>query len=379
MNAKRTTVLIALLAFLAGPGFLSADVREEEIEATPGELLRVEMATGGSVQVVGWDRNLVSVESEATGRDRDKQTVEVRRTSNGVLVKTETIGKGNHHKSGFEISIRVPRRFNVEIESMGGDISVEDVEGKIGGETMGGDLDLSNLTGVLKLSTMGGDIELTDSRVDGEVSTMGGDVMLENVIGDVNGSSMGGDVSYKNVTRPDGSSTGQAVTITTMGGDIELGEAMSGATLETMGGDIELARAAVFVDAETMGGDIVLGSVDGRVTANTMGGDVEVTVVGDPQAADRDIEIDSKGGDIHLTVPRNFSMEVDIEIAYTKGRSDKYEIISDAELEISESDSWTKTFGSPRKIISAGGSFNGGGNDVKIRTINGDVYLKYAN
>ena len=67
-----------------------------------------------------------------------------------------------------------------------------------------------------------------------------------------------------------------------------------------------------------------------------------------------------------------------IELEFTKGHREKHRIVSDADLEITESEDWSRHRGSPRKTIYGKGSFNGGGNKVKIRTINGDVHLKYA-
>jgi DUF4097 and DUF4098 domain-containing protein YvlB len=277
--------------------------------------------------------------------------------------------------------INVPSRYDLDIETMGGDIEISGVEGDLQGETMGGDLRLSELKGDVEFETMGGDISLTDSEVDGDVETMGGEVTVTNVTGDVDGSSMGGNVVYKDVTRRNGESSGKAVVISTMGGDIEIGDAPAGASLETMGGDIQVGNAAKFVEAETMGGDITIGSIDGWVEASTMGGDVRVTVIGDPQASGKDIEISSMGGEIYLTVPRNFSMEVEIEIAYS-GKSTVPEIISDAALKIETHEgaggSLRRMVGESSTLVGSG-SFNGGKNKVEIETVGGNVHLKYAN
>lgn len=350
----------------------------EELEVKPGGLLEVDLETGGTVEVSGWDRNLVRVEAANGGSDGD-QKLSVRATDRGVRVEAKRGGNGGRNRwssKGHNVVIKVPSRFDLSIDSMGGGIFVSGVEGVLEGETMGGELRLSNLSGRVEMSTMGGEITLSDSDVDGKVSTMGGKVLLENVTGDVDGSSMGGNVIYKNVQRRDGSGTGEAVVITTMGGNIELATAPYGATLETMGGRIVVDSAAKFVEAETMGGDVILREVDGRVVATTMGGDVEVRIVGDPQAADRDIEVSSMGGEIRLTVPRNFSMDVDIELAYTKRRAGRYEIQSDLNLAISEDSDWVYDRGDARKIIRGKGSFAGGKNRVVIRTINGDVHLR---
>lgn len=378
---KKNAIILLLALTALAPA--AAQV-VEEFEVSSGELLEIDIEIGGSIEVKGWDRSTVRVELEPHGGRGAEPEVRIERTGDGVAVSIDegdwhddSDRKHRHHgHRGYKVKVRVPLRFDIELETMGGGITISDVEGEIEGETMGGQLELSNLKGELDLTTMGGNIRLVDSDVDGEVSTMGGKVLLENVVGDVDGSSMGGNVIYKNVQRRDGSTTGKEVHISTMGGAIELAEAPHGAKLHTMGGKIEVDSAAVFVDAETMGGNIYLREVDGRVSATTMGGDVEVKIVGDPQKDDRDVEITSMGGEIRLIVPRNFSMEVDIELAYTKRRAGRYSIKSDLNLSTREDSDWDYHHGSARKVIRGSGSFAGGKNRVVIRTINGDVHLR---
>lgn len=375
---KATIWISVLLAALLSTPHARAAETVEEFDVTSGGLLELDLGTGGSITVTGWDRESVRVEAHGPGNET-ATPLDIRRTDRGVAVEIKPSGEGTwgwRERKGYDVEIQVPARFDIEVESMGGGITIKGVEGNIEGETMGGALVLSNLRGRLDMSTMGGPITLTDSDVDGQVSTMGGKVLLENVTGDVDGSSMGGNVIYKNVRRSDGSSSGSAIVITTMGGEIELAEAPHGARLETMGGRIEVGSAAEFVDAETMGGDVILHEVDGRVSATTMGGDVEVRVIGDPQADDRSIEISSMGGEIRLTVPRNFSMDVEIELAYTKRRAGRYSIHSDLDLAITEESGWDYDHGDARRVIRGRGTFAGGKNKVEISTVNGDVILK---
>ena len=368
---------VLLLAVLASQPIVAKQI-EERIDASPGGLLELDLETGGSVEIRGWDQNVVMVRATSDDGDTDGQEITGQKMANGGRGKTDSTKKwGRGHSHGYDLMINVPRVYDLEIETMGGDIEINGVEGDMEGETMGGDLRLSELKGTIEFETMGGDIELKDSEVDGDVETMGGEVLVANVIGDVDGSSMGGNVAYKNVPRRDGKSSGDAVVITTMGGDIEIGSAPAGASLETMGGDIEVGDAAKFVEAETMGGDITIGTIDGRVEASTMGGDVRVTVIGDPQASGKDIELSSMGGEIYLTVPRNFSMEVDIEIKYNK-KSGVPEIVSDETLMIEDEEGGGGLLRREGSTLRGSGSFNGGKNKVEIETVGGNVYLKYA-
>jgi DUF4097 and DUF4098 domain-containing protein YvlB len=252
------------------------------------------------------------------------------------------------------------------------------VEGKITGQTMGGQLELSHLKGYIDLSTMGGNISLSGSNLDGKVSTMGGEVNFEDVTGDVKGSSMGGNVKMKNVKRSDNNSIRDEVDISSMGGQIDVDQAPNGANVSTMGGNIHINSANKFVKARTMGGNVDIEEVNGSVKATTMGGKINVNEICNPNDENRNIELKSLGGDITLIVPAGFSMDVDITLAYTKENDGDYKIISDFDLNRSQSDKWEYKDGSPRKYLYGKASLNGAKNTIKIETINGNVYLKKA-
>jgi DUF4097 and DUF4098 domain-containing protein YvlB len=143
-----------------------------------------------------------------------------------------------------------------------------------------------------------------------------------------------------------------------------------------MGGDITVESAGKFVKARTMGGDIEVDAVNGWVKATTMGGDVSVVMVGDPDRGKRDVEIKSMGGEIELEVPPGLSMEFDIELAYTKNSKRNYKIVSDFPMEIERTEKWKSRWGSKRKYIYGTGKVKGGRNRIKIRTINGNIYIR---
>ena len=96
---------------------------------------------------------------------------------------------------------------------------------------------------------------------------MGGKALVEDVFGDVKATSMGGEVTNRRVTRTDGDSIGDQVKIDTMGGDINVSDAPSGADVHTMGGDITIDSAREYVKAKTMGGGnrVVIRTINGNV------------------------------------------------------------------------------------------------------------------
>jgi DUF4097 and DUF4098 domain-containing protein YvlB len=375
-------VLIAGLVLIAAPAMAQvARQATREFPASDGQKLVLDLETGGAVEIRGWSRSGINVAYMLGGRSGEDCVVDFKETEDGLTIRSRYEGPDRSHSTKIEFVIDVPQYFDIELDSMGGGLTLTGVNGTFSGKTMGGALILSNVRGEARLTTMGGEIRLTDSELDGSLKTMGGEVLFENVIGDVTGKSMGGNVRYKNVQRrsgdlaspvsveSDAEITPDTVQISTMGGAIEVEDAPEGATLHTMGGDIRVTDARRFVSAKTMGGDVRIDSVDGWVKATTMGGDIEVAVVG----SGGDVVLTSMSGEIELVVPSGFSMELDLEIAYTKNSGQDYAITTDFGLQELRTREWDHEHGSPRKYIRANGTVSGGQNRVKIRTINGNI------
>jgi len=358
-------------------GFVaSAQIPDKRLEVSPGQNLEVKLETGGSIKVRSGADNAVTVKTKLSGRDSDQIRVSVERSGNGVVIVSKYEGKSSNHNGSANLEITVPVRFDLELKTMGGSLEIEGVEGNLRAKTMGGSLDFTRLKGKLNASTMGGSVSLSASQVDGKVSTMGGSLKLKDVVGDLKASTMGGSITSDNVQRSGKALDDKEVAISTMGGDIHVPSAPTGAQVKTMGGKIHIGSAKDFVKASTMGGEIEIKEIDGGVSASTMGGNITVTMVGDPAVGKRDVKLDSKGGEIRLTLPAGLSMEIDVELEYTKNSPRNFKIDSDFPLNISETPEWSEGKGSPRKTLKGTASVGGGKHKVIIRTINGNVVIK---
>ncbi len=394
-------------------------VSKKSFDMEKGKRLELDINVGGDILIRGWQKDQVDVEVVINGRDRDDIEIDYEQRPSVLKVELGFEKKFRRNRADIRVIVSVPGIFDISFKTMGGDVDISGVEGEIVGITYGGDIDFMNLDGEVDVKTMGGDITVSESRLDGTVKTMGGDIRIEDVTGDLKGSTMGGDVTYDGVTRntrADSKRKGNVdegddevsistlggdlnldyegksikartfggdinvknardVKVSTMGGDIEVAEAPEGADAHTMGGDIIIERAGKFARAKTMGGDIEVREIDGRVTATTMGGDVRVRIVGSG-GGDRDVELKSMGGDVELTVPKGYSMEFDIEISYTKKNREKCGIVSDFPMDIKETGEWKSKWGQKRKYIYGTGEVNGGEHKIVIRTINGKVFVK---
>ena len=366
-------LMLLLRAYLT-PRTATAQTIERSFDVSSGERLDLNLETGGTISIKGWNRNEVGVTVERRGRDADMVDVNFQERSWGLSVRTDYNGRRRNHNASIHMEINVPSRFDIDIETTGGDLNISGIEGEIEGRTMGGDLLLSELKGTVDLTTMGGTIELTDSEVDGKVHTMGGEVLIEDVIGNIKGTTMGGEVTYRNVKT--GGANNEEVRIQTMGGDINVEEAEAGANVNTMGGDIRIRAASDHVEATTMGGNIDVDAIDGWIEATTMGGDVDVTMVGDPDSGDRHVELTSMGGDIELVVPAGLSMEIDLELSFTRDSRENYRIISDFDIDIERTTDWEYSGRDARKYIYGTGTVGGGEHLIRIKTVNGNITLR---
>jgi len=372
----KTVKLLFSLLLITGL-VLAQDETEREFQIGPGKQLKVDLNTGGDIDVRGWDKNIYKVRVKADG-DLEDFKVDFDESSRGLDIDVTSMGYSGH-RNDLGLVIQVPRKTSLELETMGGDVFIDNIEGEIEGETMGGDLEFSNLSGQIEFTSMGGDIRISDSHLEGEVKTMGGRVELNKVSGSLKGSSMGGDVVYSGKTASAKSSSDEEIRISTMGGAIRVDSAPAGANVSTMGGDIRIRSAARYVRAKTMGGDINLDEVDGGTKASTMGGDVIVRMIGDPAKGDRDVDLSSMGGDIELTVPAKLAMDFDIKLTYTKNSRRSYKIESDFPIKIEEKNDWDYSEGTPRKYIYGGGKTGDGKYKIKIETINGDIRIIKGN
>lgn len=369
---KKIVLLTVLL--MAVYSCLTAGTIRKEYPLSMGKTVEVDLQAGGSIQMQGWDREVVEVHLQLSSGVSLDDVMEVKSDADGIRIEcfAEESGHGQ-----FNISLNVPAESDVEVNTMGGDIKLAKIKGALSGKTMGGDLRFSELEGTIKMTTMGGSIDIVNSVLDGKVNTMGGNITLNNVTGDLDGHSMGGNVIYRNVYNKDGSPRveGKEVKITTMGGNIELADAPAGADVHTMGGNIEIEKAGKYVKAKTMGGQIKIDALDGWVKASTMGGDVMVTMTGDPSKGKRDVDLSSMGGTIELTLPKDISCVFDISQTITKNKNGKYKIKSDFDLNIDDSAEWEYSKGSPRKEIKATGKAGNGEHRISIETINGDIII----
>jgi DUF4097 and DUF4098 domain-containing protein YvlB len=359
----------------------------ERYDFEPGQTLSLDLSVGGSIKVEGWDQAGIEVTYGDEQTSLDHYKIDIKNGAGGLSIDANELKRISQTSLFFEF--KAPREVILNLYTAGGSIELSGLEGEFSGETGGGTLHLDDLVGQVDLSTGGGRILVQNSTLDGEVRTGGGKVLVENVTGDIQASSGGGTVTYRKVYGNDGSilspnkgkledASEETVLISNAGGKIKVDAAPEGADVYTGGGNIRVKGADRFVSARTGGGDVEIDLLSGWVKAGTGAGEIEVFVA-ENAAHNGDIKLTSGTGDILLTLPADFSMDLSVELGVTNNSNDKYTLNSDFDIDIETDDEWDYSRGTPRKYTNASANLNGGNHRVIIHTTNGNVTIKKSN
>jgi Sec-independent protein translocase protein TatA len=198
-NHIPTTLLRGLLAAgLTAFALARAHADEETTTATvtlsaPGKpaTLRVDMPWA-DIQIVGTDGNSVTVESalaqkgaKPTRKDGlrrldDEVTFELSEKDNVVTLRMAGENPWASHDAGFKL--KVPRAMGLDIKTeTGGDLTVKNVEGDLDISNMNGEVKLEGISGSAVVNTMNGEVHVLYAKVPTKlvsITSMNGEVDL---------------------------------------------------------------------------------------------------------------------------------------------------------------------------------------------------------
>ncbi len=375
----------------------------QTFDVAPGGTLRMTRVRG-DVTVRGTDARKVVVREKMR---LDVYTEEEARTAmQRVRTAYEVDGdvitiEGSHESRSWIKSnylVEVPRRFNVEIEARQGDLEVSGIQGQVQLSTAAGSLVMKQIDGEVEARTSGGDVEASDIGGDIRVRTSGGGIRLQRLSGVVDASTSGGDVTVTHARKSVRlRSAGGDITVedagevnaSTSGGDVDIRQARGAVSARTAGGDVTLAKCAgpveastaggevrasdigVGVVAKTAGGEIDLDDIRGYVEARTAGGSIQVEVTLTDFTQDHHIDLSTAAGDLLLVLPKSIPATVKAKIRMQ--RWGDYTIQSDFPLTLTEEGGRGRN---NRRILRASGDLNGGGDLIRLETINGDIVIR---
>ncbi|HWY40504.1 MAG TPA: DUF4097 family beta strand repeat-containing protein [Chthoniobacterales bacterium] len=271
----RNTLFVLLVS-------VSASIAAEEnlsrqIDVTPGAKLVVDVEFG-AIQVGAGAEGKIALDAhrivEFGNEAKEKEylaavPITVTKEGNVVTVRARrqeswTNWHFGHSRMDASYILHVPKKFDLDLRTSGGEIAAVDISGDLKAHTSGGKLEFANLEGTLTASTSGGSIEVEDCRCPTEIRTSGGHISVVNGTGVLHARTSGGRIEVRNLS-----------------------------------GDADL---------ETSGGSLVLEKIRGKLVGRTSGGSIHTSIPGEVAG---DVQLKTSAGSIELAVPENAGLDID--------------------------------------------------------------------
>ena len=159
-----------------------------EFEMSPGAFDRVDAGPNGGIEVMGWGRNEIRVLAKIQGRARHDDIAEalvskVHLGTDGLVLQAE--GPPTERRESWSVSYRVsvPHRYDLDLRTVNGGISIEAVNGQIEFSATNGGVSLVGVGGDVRGRTTNGGlkIRLSGSQWDGvglDVRTTNGGITI---------------------------------------------------------------------------------------------------------------------------------------------------------------------------------------------------------
>jgi len=265
---------------------------------TSGGDIRVLTGSGNEVKVTALERIKAGSDAQA---DEMLKELDLRMEQQGdnVTAVAKYDKKGGWHWGSTPVSVSftvvVPSRYNVDLNTSGGDIQLESINGQARLRTSGGDLKIDRVEGEVDGGTSGGNIVLREGTAKVRLSTSGGDIHVDRAGGEADLSTSGGGIVIKSVLG--------RLTASTSGGDIKAsieGALKGDCRLTTSGGEVVVAvdkSAAFDLKAHTSGGDV---DAAGITIAIEKGGLRKSSLAGKVNGGGPLLYLGSSGGDIRV-------------------------------------------------------------------------------
>ncbi len=303
-------------------------------------------------------------------------SMNARQAVEGVYLRGQTNGCQCSGRLWVTVEVNVPRNYNLEISTGGGNIETEDINGRIGLSTAGGNILAGMVGGPARLNTDGGHITVKNVSGDLFASTGGGHITTGSIAGNATLHTIGGHIRVASVEHLAKLDTGGGnVTLehsggeliaSTGGGQIDVGEAAGLVKARTAGGGIRVVRVSGPTNLETGGGSIYLTEVDGAVKASTGAGGITAWFVSSGKQGTCDFQ--SSDGDIVIYLPRKLPITIDAQIQ----NGDDHRVIYDPAFPMKVT--YDDVSNGSRRVRAAG-ELNGGGEVLRLRTVAGNIRL----
>lgn len=361
---------LCLLLFIVKT-FAQEEHNTQTFKVSKGGTLRTEMS-GGDILIKTGNSNEVKI----SNKDNDNyNNISIKHDGNNITIRSDEY---------IDFIITVPSEFNLNLNTSGGDIDVENnIKGNVRINTSGGDIIVKEVVGELTVNTSGGDIRCDNIKGNTKLTSSGGDIIVGAVDGECRINTGGGDIRVKEVSK--------GLFVSTGGGNIVTGRIGSDASIITGGGNIILNNVSGDLTVTTGGGNISCSGITKGAKITTGAGDIDLKnasggIVVTSGAGNITAEIVSPGnsksniitgyGDINLYLPENSKATITAKVKWAEIWNDKKQI---SEYIKSDFKSTKENFDQERGEYYAVYELNGGGARIDVETSVGNINIKKLN
>ncbi|HEX8393857.1 MAG TPA: DUF4097 family beta strand repeat-containing protein [Longimicrobium sp.] len=232
---------------------------------------------GGSLRVIGWNRNEIQV-TGTLSRDGDRLQME----DGDVMVV------GSRGRAGpSTLEVRVPAGKSVDVQTNGGMLSISGVDGNIEAVNAGGPVTVEGTPRNVEISTTNGPVTVNATTRDLEVHSMNGAISISGTVrGRLEADAMNGGVTVN--------AAAERTEINTLNGAVRVTNANGPVDVNTVSGAIQVSGRRISGNYQTVAGAMVLeGGLGGELNVESHSGSVELRV---PGGTDADVTITTWNG-----------------------------------------------------------------------------------
>ncbi len=248
------------------------------------DLGTIEIAPGADGKVAIEAKRKIDSANEAQEKEYFAATpLTVIQEGNTVTIRAQR--KEEHHSWTWNgnvsmdarYTVRLPKSFNVDLQTGGGAILATDISGTIKAKTNGGKLRFKGLQGPIEGKTNGGDVDVAGCAGPTQIATNGGTIEVNDGSGSLDASTSGGHVAVRN-------QAGDAI-VKTSGGRLQLENVRGNLVGKTSGGSISA---------------ILFPATAGDVKLETSAGSIDVVV---PTSAAFNLDARAHSGGVVCSLP----------------------------------------------------------------------------
>jgi Toastrack DUF4097 len=278
----RTSFLFFILALTASAA--SEENISQQVDATPGGELVVDVDFGTIDVTAGADdkvaleaRRKIDFGDEAREKEYFSATpVTITKDGNVITVRARRSKQKSWWNFGHSemyglYTIHVPKKFETDLHTEGGDVAAAEVTGNVNVKTSGGKLAFKHLEGTLSANTSGGSIEVANCLGPIKIETSGGDITVADGTGTLDARTSGGRIEVRNFT-----------------------------------GDTEV---------RTSGGNLSLQSITGKIIGKTSGGSIQASI---PDDIGGDVKLQTSAGNIDVSLSATAPVDIDARASVGK-------------------------------------------------------------